>query len=101
MPANYWLALAKIKPVKTAQALTMPILIMQGGRDYQVTTKDLAGWKQGLEGHKNVSFRFYPALNHLFIAGKGASGPAEYLQVGHVSGKVIEDIARWVLQARL
>ena len=41
----------------------------------------------------DVTFRTYPALNHLFIAGTGKSLPAEYQTPGHVAEDVIRDIA--------
>ncbi len=94
--ASYWLDLRNYDPVATAQKLNKPMLIMQGGRDYQVTKKDFEGWKKGLENRENVTFRFYPGLNHLFVTGEGKSTPDEYMQEGHVSGKVIMDITGWI-----
>ncbi len=78
----------------------MPILILQGGRDYQVTNVDLAGWRAGLGKRANVRIIEYPALNHLFIAGSGLSSPAEYGVAGSVDGQVISDIADWILALR-
>jgi hypothetical protein len=69
---------------------------MQGGRDYQVTTIDFGEWKHGLSSRNNVDFRMYPDLNHLFMTGEGRSRPVEYMEAGHVSGKVIKDIVEWV-----
>ena len=83
-PAAYWLDLARYNPVAVAARLPMPILILQGGRDYQVTRVDLAGWRAGLGGRGTVEYREYPALNHLFIAGSGLSSPAEYGVAGSV-----------------
>ncbi len=40
MPAAYWLDLRGYDPVATAARLTTPMLILQGGRDYQVTVAD-------------------------------------------------------------
>jgi hypothetical protein len=42
--------------------------------------KDLNLWKAALAGRWNATFRSFPALNHLFIAGQGKSVPAEYAQ---------------------
>ena len=94
----YWADLLAYDPVKTAQGLKLPLLILQGGRDYQVTREDFAGWQRGLAGREGVSFKFYPHLNHLFMLGIGKSTPAEYAQPGHVAQKVIEDIAGWVVE---
>jgi len=94
--AHYWLDLNNYDPVKTAQKLDLPMLILQGGRDYQVTTVDFGEWKNGLADRNSVDFRFYPSLNHLFIPGEGKSRPVEYYRPGHVSEKVIEDMAEWI-----
>jgi len=96
-PAAYWLDLAGYDPVMVAAGLPMPILILQGGRDYQVTRVDLAGWRAGLSARRTVQFREYPALNHLFMSGSGLSSPAEYGVAGNVEPGVIADIADWIL----
>ncbi|MCD6237807.1 MAG: DUF3887 domain-containing protein [Thermotogae bacterium] len=96
IPAAYWLDLRGYEPAKLAERLNRPMLILQGGRDYQVTIKDFQGWKNSLSSLKNVEFRYYPNLNHLFIAGKRKSTPAEYMKIGHVAKCVIDDIANWI-----
>ncbi len=96
-PAAYWLDLAAYDPVATAARLPMPILVLQGGRDYQVTMVDFNAWQVGLAGDTAVEFLEYPALNHLFIAGSGPSSPAEYGVAGHVDQQAITDIADWIL----
>ena len=73
-----------------------PMLIMQGGRDYQVTPAELEKWKAALAARRDVTFRSYPTLNHLFIAGSGPSVPAEYNVPGHVAEEVIIDIVNWI-----
>ena len=73
-----------------------PILILQGGRDYQSTAEDFQGWKNALSSNKNVQFRLYPKLNHLFIEGEKRSVPAEYEIPGHVAETVVEDVAAWI-----
>jgi hypothetical protein len=95
-PASYWLDLRSYSPAATAHALARPMLILQGGRDYQVTAEDYEAWKAALEGRSDVTFHLYPALNHLFVAGEGASRPSEYLTPAHVAPDVVADIASWV-----
>ncbi len=41
-------------------------------------------------------FKFYPALNHVFMPGTGPSSGAEYLKPSHVSEEVIGDMADWI-----
>jgi dipeptidyl aminopeptidase/acylaminoacyl peptidase len=92
----YWQDLEKYDNVATVKNLTIPMFILQGERDYQVTMEDFNGWTNGLKGMKNVTLKSYADLNHLFIAGAGKSTPAEYNQPGHVNKAVIEDIAAWI-----
>ena len=78
-----------------AKELTQPVLVLQGGRDYQVTKADYEGWQAAFAGRENVEFRWYDDLNHIFAAGEGMATPEEYGQPAHVAEKVIEDIAAW------
>lgn len=96
IPARYWLDLRDYDPAKAAADLHKPMLFLQGERDYQVTMEDFAGWKRAVGSRKDVRFIAYPALNHLFIAGRGKSTPAEYTSAGNVSQTVVDDIARWI-----
>ncbi len=99
-PASYWLDLRGYNPVETAKELTQPMLIMQGGRDYQVTDVDFQLWRKALTSRRNVKFKWYDKLNHLFIEGEGKSTPAEYETAGNVAQVVIEDIAEWIKKLR-
>ena len=95
-PPSYWLDLRGYDPPAVARTLTHPMLVLQGERDYQVTMKDFERWKAALEGRKNVEFKSFPKLNHLFIEGEGKSTPSEYEKVGHVAAYVVENIAAWI-----
>jgi len=97
-PKSYWVDLATYDPVKTAQSLDIPLLILQGMRDYQVTMTDFAHWNATFSGKQSVTLKTYPTLNHFFIAGTGTPTDAEYLIEGHVDEHVIVDIASWVSQ---
>jgi len=80
-----------------AAQLAIPIAVLQGERDYQVTVADdLAAWKAALGKRKAVAFLTYPDANHAFVAGTGPATPAEYSKPGHVEDKVIDDLATWV-----
>ncbi|MBZ5503682.1 MAG: alpha/beta fold hydrolase [Acidobacteriia bacterium] len=97
MPATYWLDLRGYRPVALAGELKIPILILQGGRDFQVPpATNFAEWQAALAGHKNVTLKLYPDLNHLFITGEGPSLPQEYQQAGHIDEPVVTDIAAWI-----
>ena len=95
-PVTYWLDLKEYNPVADAAKLGMPILILQGERDFQVTMADFGMWKAGLGKDKAVTLKSYPALNHIFVAGEGKSTAAEYAKPGHVAPEVIDDIAAFI-----
>ncbi len=96
-PPSYWLDLAAYDPVATAESLSLPMLFVQGGRDYQVTVADdLTLWQAALGDRANVTFKEYADLNHLLMTGEGDSVPAEYQVPGNVAQPVIDDIAAWV-----
>jgi dienelactone hydrolase len=95
-PASYWLDLRGYDPPSAAKALKAPMLVLQGERDYQVTMPEFEKWKAALAGRSGVTFRSYPALNHLFIAGTGKSLPAEYATPSHIAEDVIRDVAVWI-----
>ena len=93
----YWLGLRGYYPPDVALLVEKPLLILQGSRDYQVTTVDFENWKRTLEGRPGVEFRLYPKLNHLFFEGEGMPTPNEYsLQHGSVAEYVIDDIAAFI-----
>lgn len=96
IPASYWLDIQDYNPPESAKSIEKPILVLQGGRDYQVTDKDLGDWERVLKKKNNARFRYYPSLNHLFISGAGIPQPTEYSREGHVSEEVIEDISIWI-----
>lgn len=96
VPAKYWLDLRGYDPAEAAKKIAQPLLILQGERDYQVTLADFARWRAAIGQRENVKLIAYPQLNHLFMAGKGKSVPAEYFEPGNVAEPVIVDIARWI-----
>ena len=94
--ASYWLDLRGYDPAQEAAHLAVPIFILQGKRDYQVTMDDYTRWTEALSTRQNVQFKLYPTLNHLFMSGTDKSVPAEYEKSGHVEKEVIDDIAEWI-----
>lgn len=99
VPAYYWNSLNAIDGRAIAAKLTIPMLILQGEEDFQVSLeKDFALWQSTLSGRENVSFRQYPGLNHLMMQG----GSREVIDVSiynapaAVDTKVIGDIAVWI-----
>jgi pimeloyl-ACP methyl ester carboxylesterase len=96
---GYWQELEEVDPVAAARSLTIPILILQGGRDYQSTMEDFRIWEEALSDKEGVTLKPYASLNHLFAPGEGMATPAEYSsQVKHVAPEVITDLVEWILR---
>ncbi|GAA4861384.1 alpha/beta hydrolase [Luteimonas vadosa] len=96
LPAAYWRSTDAVDPVAEAEALALPMLVLQGARDIQVVDADWQRWKRAFHDDPKVTFKLYPALNHLAIAGEGPGSLAEYGTPGHVDAGLIEDVAEWI-----
>ena len=77
-PPAYWLDLRGYDPPQSARALKRPLLILQGERDFNVTMDDFRNWRAALANDKEVEFKSYPKLDHLFYEGEGAASGADY-----------------------
>lgn len=97
MPFAYLRDMQVHDPLTIAAGLELPLLVLQGERDVNVTVDDFALWKERLAGKPGRCFRVYPGLDHFFVAGEGPVTPASAMAAGAVAGAVIEDVARFVL----
>jgi hypothetical protein len=95
LPASYWLDLRGYDPVALAGRLKMPLLVLQGERDYNVTMEDFRDW-QKLSGRKGVTLKSYAKLDHHFEEGEGRSSDADYAVPRNIPRYVIDDIAAFV-----
>lgn len=77
-----------------------PVLILQGGKDFQVyADKDYLEYQNILDGNANATFKLYPELNHLFMT--STTGTAdEYMKADNVHSEVLDDITQWILSAK-
>ena len=98
LPADYWRAFEQVDPIADARSLALPMLFLQGGRDFQVVDTDWQLWRKAFADTPRATFKHYAALNHLGVAGQGPGSLAEYNQPGQVYAGLIEDIASWVKQ---
>jgi uncharacterized protein len=96
IPAAYWLDLRAHDPLHEVKTLRQRLLLLQGGRDYQVTLKDLDGWRRALADRSDVVVKVFPKGNHLLAFGEGRCEPAEYLRAAHVAAPVIDEIEAFV-----
>ena len=96
--AKYWKSVLNYNQVETAKKLTLPILILNGERDYQVTMLEFDTWHEELNTHKHVQYHYYPKLNHLFLEGEGKPNPTEYNIPGHIPQIVIDDLVKFIVE---
>lgn len=90
-------------PISTARRVSVPVLILQGETDRQVTPEQAdtlaAAFRAG--GNPDVTVRTFPDTNHLFLADSvGWSGGYALLPSKEVRPEVLGAIADW-LAARL
>lgn len=80
----------------------LPVFIVQGEKDRQVTLTDFNAWKEQLKDHPAATFELYPELNHLFGEYEGDDVPlhelvtVEYGASTPVGSNLISDIASWL-----
>lgn len=97
--APYYLDLQNYDPPNAAQKLKQPMFIVQGESDYQVTMRDFNNWKTALGKRKNIAFKSYPKLTHLFMETVGDKpSPQDYEKTNHVNAQVVSDLAEWILK---
>ena len=80
--------------------LEKPVLIMQGGRDFQVKAHvDFREYQHLLKEKPNVTFRLFEELNHCFvpaISDQISKAKQEYAAERHIGSDVVDQIARWI-----
>jgi hypothetical protein len=96
MTVAYLRDLARRDVVGVASKLTLPVLVVQGGRDYQATQEDFDLWKKALAANPKASFKLYPDLDHLFHKGTAKARPEDYMKPGVVAPELIQDLAAWI-----
>ncbi len=98
LPVAYWVDLKGYSAPGALKKLALPVLVLQGERDFQTSMTDFGLWKQAVTGTKGSAAQSYPSLNHLFVAGEGKSTEAEYKTPGHVAPEVIDVLVKFMGQ---
>lgn len=100
VPMSYWQDLSRHMGERGANAIRGfkgRILVMNGGRDYQIRKADFDRWREVLSDKGSATFEWIPNVNHLFCKGKGMSTPSEYANIEkHVAADVIKGLASWI-----
>jgi fermentation-respiration switch protein FrsA (DUF1100 family) len=91
---------ADYDPLPTARRVRVPVLILQGALDRQVSAGQAdtlaAAFRAG--GNRDVTLKTYPDLNHLFLQTDGDGSPTEYpaLKDAMLPAGLQTDIAAWL-----
>lgn len=85
-------------PIPTAKKVKMPVLIMQGATDQQVTPDQAPVLEQAFKsgGNKDVTMKVFKDRNHLFL--NDPSGfPGGYVKLtnGRIDNEVMGTLAEW------
>ncbi|MFC7301425.1 DUF3887 domain-containing protein [Cognatiluteimonas weifangensis] len=96
LPAGYWRSTDAVDAVTEAQAVALPMLVLQGAQDIQVVDADWQRWKGAFHADPAVAFKLYDGLNHLGIAVDGEPGLGQYAVPGHVDPRLVADVAAWI-----
>lgn len=97
IPDYYVASLNNLGLESLAEKSKLPFLILQGTEDFQVSNKDFQSWKTALKNNKSAEFIEYPGLNHLFMKSTGEKTIDEYNTKANVDQKVIDDIAKFLI----
>ena len=99
--AYYLKEMGEHPSINYLKALDKPVLILQGDKDFQVSLeKDFDGYKKLLGDTRNVTFKLYPNLNHLFmpsVYGEILKAKKEYKVAQRIDKQVIKDVSEWIL----
>jgi fermentation-respiration switch protein FrsA (DUF1100 family) len=100
--ARYWRDLFARRPLESLRRLGVPVLVLQGGKDYQVTREDYELVQAALAGKApgQALTVWLPDLNHLFMTVVGQSTGAEYGLAGRVDEQAIAQLVRWITEQR-
>ena len=100
LSAYYQLDLISVDTAQTAATLGKPLLIVQGGKDWQVTPADgIDAWQAALSGMTDVTYKLYPDMNHMLVdmTGEPAGDTSDYIAGSIASATLIADITAWIL----
>ncbi|MBQ9264327.1 MAG: alpha/beta fold hydrolase [Clostridia bacterium] len=98
----YFWDLAQQDTQALVQSLDIPILILNGGADFQISDDDGINAWRSLSLPDTVTLRYEPELNHLLMRPDVPEGirktTGEYQFICHVPNQVIDQISTFILQ---
>ena len=96
IPLSYLKDLYDHDPVTVAAKLDVPMLFVQGKRDWQVGMQDFVRWQTGLEGSKAIEkaeWKVYDDVGHvLTVVDEKQHGTFQYDGPAHVKDELVKDV---------
>lgn len=97
IPDQYWISLRDAKAANYT-AFHQPMLILQGGKDFQVYPEiDYPAWQELFHDRSDITYQLFDDLNHLFMPSQTGE-VSEYTIKQTVAPEVIEAISEWISQ---
>lgn len=97
LPASYKLSMEQYAPCASATALgQFPILVAQGGHDYQVTGEDYKLWQRALKNNAAARFSFFPKLDHLMRPLPEKARPNDYMRLVPMSNDFMDAVEKFI-----
>lgn len=93
---KYWIDMNTPDPATVLRSLKLPVLVLQGMRDYEMPARNLEPWLAAVGPRSNLSVKRYELLSHTFTEAGSVPGPTDYAKEQSVSAQVISDLAMWI-----
>lgn len=77
---------------------TIPLLVLQGEKDFETTMDDFGQWKTLWKGRSHVDYRSFSGLNHYFMKSSGKQDRSDYDSEGTIDADVSSQIIQWIQQ---
>ncbi|HSK68182.1 MAG TPA: alpha/beta fold hydrolase, partial [Candidatus Limnocylindria bacterium] len=94
---------AEHAPAPLLKNMDVPLLVVQGGKDWQVKPDEgMDLWREAL-AENNAQFLTFPDMTHFLfdLEGPSAGSAADYLQPRPVSEALMDALAEWVLSLQV
>lgn len=97
LPAEYWKDLLEYDQQACAKNMDIPVFLIQGEGDYQVTMKDFRKFRRALRrSDSDWKAKSYEKINHLLFKNEGEPSSEEYTRNENVDTVLIDDISSWI-----
>ena len=93
--AHFWRSLLAQDVLSALREMTRPVLLLQGGRDMQLSQQDYQLIRSAVPAGK-LDSEYFTELNHIFTNSPEGSSGSEISIGAHVSAQVISRIGDWM-----